>query len=331
MEAKTITVEQFYNETHSRLKLKLLTNEAGLQKSISNFDLHRPGLALAGFLELFSYDRIQVLGNTEIRFLKTLSTQKRRRAIEELMVRDIPCFVVTSGNPVPDELRDIAIRRYTCVFASPLSTTKLQHNLSTYLDAKFAAQTSVHGSLVDVYGIGLLLTGKSGIGKSEITLDLIERGHRLVADDMVIITRKGEDVLMGESREMAEHHLEIRGLGFIDIRRMYGIRGIRIQKRVEAEVHLEEWDKFKQYDRTGLEGQTNEYLGVKIPKVLLPVHPGKNITVIAETIALNQILKIYGHHSAKEFNRSIIEKMKMQEKAHLAKLKLTDFLEKDFE
>ena len=331
MDNKSITVEQFFSETKNRLKLKLMTNEAGFFRQIENFDIHRPGLALAGFVDLFTYDRIQLLGNTEIRFLKTLSPARRRKAIEQLLAYDIPCFIVTSNNPVPKELREIALRRYTCVFSSPFSTTKMQHQLSTYLDAKFAPQTAVHGSLVDVYGIGLLLTGRSGIGKSEITLDLVERGHRLVADDMVIITQKGEDVLMGEGREISEHHLEIRGLGFIDIRRMYGIRGVRIQKRVEVEVHLVEWNPKEQYDRTGLTEKNSEYLNVKIPRVILPVHPGKNITVIAETIALNQILKIYGHHSAKEFNRRLIERMKMQEKAHLARLKLSDYLEKDFE
>jgi HPr kinase/phosphorylase len=330
MSDKSISVEQFYDETRRRLQLHLVTSEAGFFKTIGNEDIHRPGLALAGFVELFTYDRIQVLGNTEIRFLNSLSSRKRREALERLLLYDIPCFIITSGNAVPRELIEIAIKGYMPVFYTPLKTTNLVHQLSTYLDSKFAPKTSVHGSLVDVYGIGLLITGRSGIGKSEITLDLVERGHRLVADDMVMITKKGEDVLMGEGREMAEHHLEIRGLGFIDIRRMFGIRGIRIQKRVEVEVHLVDWDNSVHYDRTGLEEVNATYLDVDIPKVLLPIHPGKNITVIAETIALNQILKIYGHHSAKEFNRRLIDRMKMREKAHLTRLKLSDYLEKGF-
>jgi HPr kinase/phosphorylase len=331
MSTNPISVEQFYIEMGERLQLSLQTTESGFYRPISSNDMHRPGLALAGFVELFTFDRIQLLGNTEIRFLNTLSRSRRQQAIEKLLAYEIPCFIVTAGNAVPPELVQIATRRYTCVFSSPIPTNNLQHNLTTYLDAKFSPRSSVHGTLVDVYGIGLLLTGKSGIGKSEIALDLVERGHRLVADDVVILSSKGADILMGESREISEHHLEIRGLGVIDIRRMFGIRGVRIQKRVEVEVHLVKWDPQAAYDRTGLSNQKASYLDVAIPKVMLPIHPGKNITVIAETIALNQILKIYGHHSAQEFNRRLIEKMKIQEKAHLARLKLTDYLEKDIE
>jgi HPr kinase/phosphorylase len=331
MAIKAISVEQFYVETRSRLKLRLMTSEAGFFRQIENLDVHRPGLALAGFVELFTFDRIQVLGNTEIRFLNTLSSSKRRLAVEKLMAYDIPCLIVTSGNEVPKELLIAATRNYTSVFASPLKTTKLVHQLSTYLDSKFAPRIAVHGSLVDIYGIGVLFTGRSGIGKSEISLDLVERGHRLVADDVVIVTKKGEDVLMGEGREISEHHLEVRGLGLVDIRRMFGIRGVRIQKRVEVEVNLVDWDPDAAYDRTGLDEEESTYLDVKIPRISLPINPGKNVTVIAETIALNQILKIYGYHTAKEFNRRLIERMKMQEKSHLARLKLSDFLEKDFE
>ena len=331
MAEKSISIKQFYLETRERLNLRLMNGESGFFRQIVNLDIHRPGLALAGFLELFTYDRIQLLGNTEIRYLNSISSERRSEAIEKLFTYDIPCFIVTSDNPVPAELLKIAIRRYICIFATDMKTTKVTHQLTTYLDSKFAPQVAVHGSLVDVYGIGLLITGRSGIGKSEVSLDLVERGHRLVADDMVIMAKKGEDLLMGEGREISDHHIEVRGLGLIDVRRMFGIRGVRIHKRVEVEVHLVDWDPKAHYERTGLEDQTAVYLDVEIPKILLPINPGKNITVIAEIIALNQILKIYGHHTAKEFNRRLIERMKMQEKSHLARLKLSDFLEKDFE
>jgi HPr kinase/phosphorylase len=190
---------------------------------------------------------------------------------------------------------------------------------------------TIHGSLVDVYGIGLLFTGRSAIGKSEIALDLVERGHRLVADDVVIITKKAEEILMGEGRELVEHHLEIRGLGLIDMRSTFGIRAVRVHKRIEVEVRLVDFDPNSDYERTGLDNQETTILGVKLPLIVLPINPGKNITVIAETIALNQLLKIYGHHTAEEFNKKLIQRMREKEKKHLQELKMRDFLDKDFE
>lgn len=326
-----LSVKEFYSDNRKRLKLNLLTNDSGKNRIIDNAELNRPGLALAGFLDLFTYNRVQILGNTEIRFLKTLSREKKVEAFNKVLQFDIPCIIVTESNRVPRELIEKANKRKICVFRTGYSTTVLSHFLSDYLQNYFAPHTTVHSTLVDVYGIGLLFTGRSGIGKSEIALDLVERGHRLVADDIVVITRKSDEILMGEATELAENHIEIRGLGIIDVRSIFGIRAVRVQKRVEVEVKLVEFDPKVNYDRLGLDEKTTSILDVKIPQIILPINPGKNITVIAETIALNQLMKIYGHHTPKEFVKRLEKKIKEQERDHLKKLKKTGFLEKDYE
>ncbi len=328
---RKLTIGTFYSDNQKKLKLQLLNSNAGFEREITTLELNRPGLALTGFLDLFTYDRIQILGNTEIQFLLSLPNEKKRESIERVFSYEIPCLVVTDNNDVPQELISIATRRQISVFRSKYSTTTFAHLLNDYLNNEFAPKTTVHGTLVDVYGIGVLFTGRSGIGKSEIALDLVERGHRLVADDVVIITKKAEEILMGEGRELAEHHLEIRGLGLIDSRAIFGVRAVRVHKRVEVEVQLVEFDSNVDYDRTGLDEQMTTVLGVEIPLVVLPINPGKNITVIAETIALNQLLKIYGHHTPKEFNKRLMDKMRQQERKHLLELKMRDFLDKDFE
>jgi HPr kinase/phosphorylase len=328
---KSLLVEKFFSDNRNTLKIKLMNPNSGFDRTIETPELHRPGLALAGYLDLFTYDRIQILGNTEIRYLQSLSPEQKRQALEKVLEYEIPCLIVTENNKIPPELLSISTRRQICVFLTEFSTTKFSHMLSDYLNHIFAPQTTIHGTLVDVYGCGVLFTGRSGIGKSEIALDLIERGHRLVADDVVTITKRGEEILMGEGRELAEHHLEIRGLGLIDTRNTFGIRAVRIHKRVEVEVQLVEFDPNTNYDRTGLDEHYTTILGVKVPLIILPINPGKNITVIVETVALNQLLKVFGHHAAKEFNKRVIEKIRKQERKHLFKLKMRDFLDKDFE
>ena len=326
-----LSVQKFFKDNRQRLKLNVLTCDGGFKRTIDNAELNRPGLALAGFIDIFTYNRVQILGNTEIRFLKTLSREQKIEAFRKVLKFEIPVIIVTESNRVPRELLDLCHNRDICVFRSTYSTTVLSHLLSDYLQNYFAPHTTVHSTLVDVYGIGMLFTGRSGIGKSEIALDLVERGHRLVADDVVIITRKSEEILMGEASELSENHIEIRGLGIIDVRGIFGVRAVRVHKRVEVEVKLVEFDPKVNYDRLGLDEKTTTILDVEIPQVSLPINPGKNITVIAETIALNQLMKIYGHNAPKEFAKRLEKKMKQQERAHLLKLKQRDFLEKDYE
>jgi HPr kinase/phosphorylase len=228
---ESISVGSLYESNKERLKLTSLTGESGFNQPIKDKNLHRPGLALAGYVQLFRYDRVQICGNTEIQYLKDLTLEKREAAIKSIFKFNIPCFIVTNGNVIDDLFIAMAKSRDVAVFSTPFETTKFVYFLSDFLDDQFSPQTVVHGSFVDVYGIGLLLIGPSGIGKSEIALDLVERGHRLVADDVVMITRKGEGILMGAGTDLVKHFMEIRGLGLIDVRSTFGIRAIRFQKR----------------------------------------------------------------------------------------------------
>ncbi len=305
-----ITVSTFFKDNKDRLKLSLMSSENGFNRKINKSDTHRPGLALAGFVELFTYDRVQVLGNTEVRYLNSLSDDKLVQSIDRFIEFEIPILIVTNGNKLPKYLLQAATRRSISIFGTPMTTTQLMHLMSDYLDMKFAPKTSVHASLVDVYGIGLLVTGRSGIGKSEVALDLVERGHRLVADDVVLITRTAEDILIGKGREISEHHIELRGVGLVDVKKVFGIRGVRLQKRIEVEIRLHQWDTKKEWDRTGLDEETTKILEVDLPLVNLPINPGKNMTVICETIAMNQLLKMQGYYTAKEFNRRLKEHMR---------------------
>lgn len=319
-----LRIDEFYRVMQDRLSLRLANSPRGMVKQISQKDLHRPGLALAGFIELFTFDRVQIIGNTEIRYLATLSETARRETLQRIFGFDIPCLIVTNSNPLPDGMAELADASGVCVFLTTLSTTDCTHLLSEYLDHKFAPSMTVHGSLVDVYGTGLLFTGRSGIGKSEISLDLVERGHRLVSDDLVHLTRMADNVLVGHGSDTIRHYMEIRGVGIIDVARMFGVRGIRMQKRVETEVELVDWTGDEDYERTGMDEQYKEYLGVKIPHVRLPIFPGKNVTVIAETIALNLHLKVYGLNPAKMFSDALTQVMSAQGR-------LESYLEKDFE
>ncbi|MBI4418871.1 MAG: HPr kinase/phosphorylase [Ignavibacteriales bacterium] len=324
---KSITVGFMYEANRQRLGLKLLNGEVGFEREVRDKNIHRPGLALAGYVELFTYDRVQVFGNTEVRYLQHLGLRERVKAFETIFKFDLPCVIVTNDNPIDEELIRIATEHSVSIFQSPFETTKLVYFLSDFLDDQFAPQTVVHGSFIDVYGIGVLFTGRSGIGKSEIALDLVERGHRLVADDVVMITRKGEGILLGAGTDVVKHFMEIRGLGLIDVRSIFGIRSIRYQKRVEVIVELEEWKQDVEYTRTGLDHDNIEILGVSIPHVRLPIFPGKNVTVITEVIALDYLLRHYGYDSAKEFSKrleaAIAEKTKGK--------RVIDYFEHDFE
>ncbi len=296
-----ISVETFFRETRDQLNLKLVTGQDSFQKKIVEREVHRPGLALAGFVDLFTYHRVQICGNTEASYLGNLSEERLEQSLRKVFEFDIPCFVDTSDNGLPSSFMKLAHAYGISVFRSSFPTTKLTQMLSDYLDAKFAPLIHLHGTLVDVYGIGMLITGRSGIGKSEVALDLVSRGHRLVSDDVVSIKRRTGGVLIGSVNETLQYHMEIRGLGIIDIQAMFGIRGIRKQKRVEVQVELVDWDKTQKYERLGLKEITTDILGEKIPLVRLPIYPGKNISMIIEVIALNELLKIFGYHAAREF------------------------------
>lgn len=320
-----ITVNQLLSSRGKEFEMTLLNSgEAGLKKKINNAELHRPGLALTGFFERFAKKRIQVLGETEMTYLSRLSVERLKEISARIFEFNIPMMVISKGLTPPQPVIEVADQYNTAIFSSRLSTAELTKSLSAYLDHTFAPSINVHGTLVDVYGVGLLYTGKSGIGKSEVALDLVERGHRLVADDVVKVTRTATDVIIGTGSELLGHHMEIRGVGIIDIEELFGIRSIRLQKRIEVEVNLNYWEEAQDYERLGIEDTMTQMLGVEIPIVKVPISPGKNITVISEVIAMNHMLKVYGENSALEFSKKLSQTMARQSMTK-------DYLESDFE
>jgi len=324
---KTITVGFLYEACKDRFKLAPLNGEVGFDNVIKDKNLHRPGLALAGYIELFTFDRVQIMGNTEIKYLASLAPPQRRMAFTTLLEFKIPCIILTDSNVVEEDLLCAAREKNIPVFGTSFETTKIVYFVADFLDDQFSPQMVVHGSLVDVYGVGVLMVGRSGIGKSEIALDLVERGHRLVADDVVMVTQKGEGILMGAGTDLVKHFMEVRGLGLIDVRSMFGIRAIRFQKRVEIVIELEEWKRHEDYTRTGLDDQSMTILDVEVPLVKLPIFPGKNVTVIAEVIALNYLLKHYGYDAAREFSKRLEGVIGEKAKGQRA----IDYFEHDFE
>ena len=291
------------------LELRLIAGEQGLDRTINDSEAHRPALALTGFVDVFTTDLVQVLGNHEVEYLRSLSKEERRQALEIIYQFELPCVVVTGRGGAIAGLKELANQYHIPLLRSRFGTYKFTHLLHFYLDDVFAPQVMVHGTLVDVHGVGLLFTGRSAIGKSEVGLDLVERGHRLVSDDTVIITRKAQGVLVGYSPELLQDHMEIRGIGIINVKKLFGIRGTRHQKRVEVIVQLVDWKDEFEYERIGLQDRVSTILGVEVPEVTIPLFPGKNITVIAETIALNYLLRLDGHHPAQEFDNQLISTM----------------------
>ncbi len=302
-----MTISEFYERTHERFGLTLLTDSLHSRSRLVRSDYNRPQLALTGFMENFLWDRLQILGQTEIRYLETLSERERGRVLSQILAFAIPCIIVPRGLQPPAPLIALASQNEVPVFSTPLDTTMLLDQMSSFLEESFAPTSEVHGSLVDVYGVGLLFTGRSSIGKSETALDLIERGHRLVADDVVTIRKRRANILIGSGNELLRHCMEIRGIGVIDVQSIFGIRAIRAFKRVEVEVRLQDWDEQENYERLGLQDQQTTILGVEIPLVEVPIFPGKNITVIGETIALNYLVKAYGYHPALRFSENLLE------------------------
>ena len=329
MKKKSISIGFLMEANKERLKLTSLTGDIGFTKEISDKNVHRPGLALAGYVQLFRYDRVQIFGNTEMRYLEQLESVARVKSLETIFQFDMPCIFVTDNNPVDEAMLKLAREHQVPVLQSPFETTKFLYFLSDFLDDQFSPQSVVHGSFVDVYGVGVLLISRSGIGKSEIALDLVERGHRLVADDVVMITRKGEGILMGSGTDLVKHFMEIRGLGLIDVRSMFGIRAIRFQKRVELVIELMEWRPDEEYTRTGLDDEGMAILDVQVPRVELPIFPGKNVTVICEVISLNYLLKHYGYDAAKEFTKRL-EAVITEKSKHIGE-RAIDYFEHDFE
>ena len=323
-----ITVDFFYNSAKNLGKLNLLSENPDLERKITDQNLHRPGLALAGFVDLFSFNRVQIFGNTEVRYLNKLSSDQQEKSLRTLFKFNVPCIILTGKNKPIQVLLELAKEKRVPIFYSPYNTTKLIYLLGDFLDDQFSQRITIHGSFVDVYGVGICFVGKSGVGKSEVALDLIERGHRLVADDVIILTKKGEGILIGSGTEIVKHNMEIRGLGIIDVERVFGIRAIRYQKRLEILVELEVWDDKENYTRTGLDEKTITISESEIPYIKLPILPGKNITVVSEVIALNYLLKHSGYDAAEIFKKRLSDRIS-DKNSNTGRV--TDYFEHDFE
>lgn len=304
------TVARLLELLRDTLQLELIGDDAGLRREITSAEVSSPGLVLAGFTDRFPANRMQVFGETEIAYLASLPAEQRRHVLELFFSFEVPCAIVTKGLEILPEMLEIASRHGVAILRSALKTTEFYRRVRPALDEEFAPSTTLHGSLADVYGVGLLFMGRSGIGKSECVLDLVERGHRLVADDLVIAARRGNDIIIGRGHELQRHHMEIRGVGVIDIPSVFGIRAVRQQKRIEVVVHLEHWERADNVDRTGLDGASMTILDVEIPRVTIPLNPGKNITVVAEVIAMNHLLRYSGIDPAEAFNQRLLGRMR---------------------
>lgn len=300
-----IPIIQMLKDKDHQLQLELLTGDKGLGKRITVPRIQKPGLALTGDVTHLHAGRVQVLGKSEMRYFNSLSAAERKRIINAMCKVDISCFVITSKNAPDALLTEMCKKRNIPLLRTTILTSTFINRVTRFLEDQLTASTTIHGVLMDVYGIGILIIGKSGIGKSECALDLILRGHRLVADDIVNIKKKPPSTLYGMGSEIIKYHMEIRGLGIINIKDLFGVAAIRDRKLIELAVELHEWDSKAEYDRLGIEEKTYTLLDVHVPHILIPVRPGRNITTIIEVAARNQILKMAGHHSAREFQEHL--------------------------
>jgi HPr kinase/phosphorylase len=303
--AKSIPVQDILEAKQQTLGLEVLTETIALDRAAADPDITSPGLALAGHTTRTPRGRMWVFGETEMTYLNALPEVQTRKRLAALFTFDVPAVFVTKGQQVPQHFLEEAVSAGVPVLRCSVSTKEFYRRIKPFLELTMAPTTTLHGSLADVYGVGLLFVGDSGVGKSECVLDLVERGHRLVADDLVLASRQGNDVLIGRGHELQRHHMEIRGIGIIDVSALFGVRAIRQQKRIEVIVSLDMWDKQGDYSRTGLEEDYEDILGVSVPKVTVPLNPGKNITVISEVVAMNHLLRFAGVNSAQIFDEKL--------------------------
>ena len=293
---------------HNSLNLRCLHGRRGLVREITIPDINRPGLALSGFFESFAFKRVQVFGRGEVAYLNKLINTGNTDSIRQLFSYPIPCCIFTHSLEVPEEFCKIAEESGCPILSTDLESTEFSTRLLRLFSNIFAPKQTMHGVLVEVFGVGILLTGDSGVGKSETALELIERGHRLVADDIVELRCVNGNTLLGKgANKIISHHMEIRGLGIINIEQLYGVGAILEQKEVQLVVKLEEWDTNKVYDRLGTNQKTIELLGVNVPILEIPVKPGRNIPIIVETASMNERAKSMGYNSARDFNQNVLK------------------------
>jgi len=290
-----------------KFKLELISGEEGIDRPISTSDISRPGIEMAGYFTYYPAERIQLLGKTELSFFKQLDDEQKKVRMEKMCTDITPAIIVSREMDVPKELIEASERESVPVLRSSFKTTRLSSHLTNFLESRLAPTTALHGVLVDIYGIGVLIMGKSGVGKSETALELVKRGHRLVADDCVEIRQEDQDTLVGNAPGLIEHLLEIRGLGIINVMTLFGAGAVRSYKRISLVIQLETWDQQKHYDRLGLEEDKMKIIDTDVTKITLPVRPGRNLAVIIEVAAMNFRLKRMGINAAEQFSACLTD------------------------
>ncbi len=298
---KSVRVEELI----AQFGLEIHGGKGGLDRELVTSDQYRPGLELAGFFTYYHAERLQMLGRTELTFIRGLSEAVRRQRFQFLCNDQTPCFCITRGEEVPPELVEAAEAKQIPVLSTSISTTRFGSKVTSYLEKRLAPTTTMHGVLVDIYGVGVLITGSSGIGKSETALELVKRGHRLVADDAVEIRQAEENDLVGHAPELIRYLLEIRGLGIINVMTLFGAGAVRDYKRISMVIQLEAWRENTQYDRLGLDEDRIRIMDTEIPLLTVPVRPGRNLAVIVEVAAMNFRLKRMGYHAAQHFSEKL--------------------------
>lgn len=306
-----VSVDDLIKNEEYQLDLAIAAGHEGSGRKLTSPRIQKPGLALAGYMANLYPNRIQILGNTEISYLSSLDESRCRKALGDLCSFEIPCIVITRGLDVPPALSEIAGRRKIPVLTTPLPSAEFISRVLRFLEDKLAERITLHGVLMDILGVGILFLGKSGIGKSECALDLILRGYRLVADDIVEIHKQPPQTLLGTGSDIIKYHMEIRGLGIINIKDLFGVAAVRDKKKIELVAELVEWNAEEEYDRLGVKEDIYEILGVNVPLARIPVRPGRNIATIIEVAARNHLLKLMGYHSALEFQKKLMEKISM--------------------
>jgi HPr kinase/phosphorylase len=319
--SKSLTVQQFLEFGAKRLKMRMVAGAEGLRKLISSGRVQKTGLALADFTECITRERVQMLGRTEMHYLAQLPSDQRKEMLENLLSCDLACLIITTGEAAPPYLIEAADKHQTPLFTSPLESTEAIDLITHYLDLQLAPSTSLHGALLDIFGLGVLLIGDSGVGKSECALELIARGHRLVADDVVEIMLVENEVLIGTCPQALRYLMELRGIGLIDIKDLFGVGSVRDSKKIELVIKLERWKDDVQYSRLGVKERRYGIFGIDLPYVIMPVAPGRNLGILVELAARNQLLKLRGVHVARRVSRKLDSRLKQAAPADEKKIK----------
>lgn len=306
---RKLTVRHILKIAGKALDLNLVAGEAGLDNEITTGELNRPGLAFAGYLDVFAHNRVQIVGNTEMSYLLNLSKTERRRRLRRVCQFKIPCFIVTSGYPTPPEFIEVADSKNVPTLKTSFHTSRFVGRFIYLLEQELAPSITTHGVLMDVFGMGVLILGESGVGKSECALELIQRGHRLVADDVVVLRRHSKTTVVGRSSPVTKYHMEVRGLGIINVEALFGAGAVCDEKIVDLVVRLEPWQTDKEYERLGIEEQKCTIFDVEVPEYVIPVEPGRNVSILIEVAAMNQRLKNTGINPARSLDEHLIQQM----------------------